>query len=347
MKTRFSHLTLSDRRQIERWRLARMSATEIASRLGRHRSTVFRELRRNRYHDAEIPELSGYWSVPAQKIALGRRFRHRKLVRHPDLRHRVTRCLRAGWSPEQIAGRMRFEAAPLRVSQETIYQFIYSDEGRAAELWRHLASGRRERRGHRRRKRSPPKFAPELSILFRPDAVAGRREFGHWEGDLVLFRQRFGPANVTTLIERVSRFLVVLRNPEKRAKPIMAQIAEVLRPLPRGARRSVTFDRGSEFVDWPHLRAEVGAQTWFCDPQSPWQKGSVENANKRLRRWIHRDTDPETLSQDDLRRLCAGLNATPRKCLGYRTPAEVFKANVIGHGYRTENLSLRPKSHLG
>jgi IS30 family transposase len=127
---------------------------------------------------------------------------------------------------------------------------------------------------YRRRKRPPPKFAPELSILFRPDAVAGRREFGHWEGDLVQFRQKFGPANVTTLVERLSRFIVVLKHAEKRAKPIMAQIARALAPLPHAARRSVTFDRGSEFVDWSHLQAKVGAQTWFCDPQSPWQKAA-------------------------------------------------------------------------
>lgn len=347
MKRCYSHLTLADRRQIERWRLMKMSATEIARRLGRHRSTVFRELRRNRHHDAEIPELTGYWGVLAQKLALGRRFRHRKLIRHPDLRRQVMACLRAGWSPEQISGRMRLEAEPIRVSQETIYQFVYSEDGRAAELWRHLASGRRKRRGYRRRRRAPPKFAPDLSILFRPDVVSGRQEFGHWEADLVHFRQKFGPANVTTLVERLSRFLVVLRNPEKRTKPIMAQIAQALRPLPLAARRSVTFDRGSEFIDWPHLQAEIGARTWFCDPQSPWQKGSVENANKRLRRWLCRDTDPKSFTQEDLRTLCAGLNATPRKCLGYRTPAEVFRANIIGHGHRTEKLSRRPKSHLG
>jgi IS30 family transposase len=127
----------------------------------------------------------------------------------------------------------------------------------------------------------------------------------------------------------------------------MSQIAEALRALPLTARRSVTFDRGSEFVDWPHLQAEPGARTWFCDPQSPWQKGSIENANKRLGRWISRDTDPGTFTQDDLRILCAGLNATPRKSLSYRTPAEVFRANVIGHGYRNVKLSRQPKARLG
>ncbi|MEL4378134.1 hypothetical protein [Brucella cytisi] len=106
-------------------------------------------------------------------------FWHRKLIRYSELRQRIVVCLKAGWRPEQIAGRMWFEGATPRASQETIYQFVYSEEGRAAELWRHLASGRRKRHGYRHRKRPPPKFAPELSILFRPDVVAGRREFGH------------------------------------------------------------------------------------------------------------------------------------------------------------------------
>lgn len=347
MKVRYSHLSYVERRKIERWRHAKMSATEIARRLGRHRSTVFRELRRNHYHDAEIRELTGYYGLLAHERAQRRRFRRRKMVIHVDLRHRVETCLKSGWTPEQIAGRMRFERAPVRVSQETIYQHIYSDAGRRAELWRHLASGRRRRRGYRVRKRPPPKFAPELNILFRPDVVAHRKEFGHWEADLVLFRQKFGASNVTTMIERMSRFMVVLKNAEKRAKPIMAQIATVLAPLPQNARRSVTFDRGTEFIDWPHLQAEVGTQTWFCDAQSPWQKGAIENANKRLRRWLCRDTDPNSLSQEELRTLCAALNSTPRKCLGWRTPAEVFKANVLGRGNRREQISRNPKSHLG
>lgn len=347
MKVRYSHLSLAERRRIERWRHAKMSPDEMAHRLGRHRSTIFRELRRNHFHDSEAPRLSGYWCIVAQSLSDGRRTRQRKLMREPRLRDQVERCLRAGWTPEQIAGRMRHEQAPIRVCHETIYRHIYSEEGRRGELWRHLPSGRRRRRGYRLRKRPPPKFAPELSILFRPDVIAHRKEFGHWEADLVLFRQKFGPANVTTMIERTSRFLVVLKNAEKRTRPIMAQIATVLAPLPHHARRSITFDRGSEFIDWPHLQAELGTRTWFCEAQSPWQKGAVENANKRLRRWICRDTDPNTLSQEELRQLCAGLNATPRKCLGFRTPAEVFRANILGRGHRREKLSRDPKSHLG
>jgi len=232
MKVRFSHLSLSDRGKIERWRHAKLSPDEMARRLGRHRSTIFRELKRNHFHDSEIPKLSGYWCVVAQSRCDARRTRRRKLVRDPRLRDQVERCLRAGWTPEQIAGRMRYERAPASVCHETIYRHIYSEEGRRAELWPHLPSGRRRRRGYRLRKRLPPKFAPELSILFSPDVIAHRKEFGHWEADLVLFRQKYGPANVATMIERTSRFLLVLKNEEKRAKPIMSQIAQALMPLP-------------------------------------------------------------------------------------------------------------------
>ena len=146
MKVRFSHLSLSERRKIERWRQTKLSPDEMARKLGRHRSTIFRELRRNHFHDSEIPKLSGYWCVVAQGYSDGRRTRQRKLVRDPGLRDQVERCLRSGWTPEQIAGRMRYENAPRRVCQETIYQHIYSEDGRRGELWRHLPSGRRRRR---------------------------------------------------------------------------------------------------------------------------------------------------------------------------------------------------------
>ncbi|MFJ1294056.1 IS30 family transposase [Paracoccus yeei] len=180
MKVRFSHLSLSERRKIERWRQTKLSPDEMARRLGRHGSTILRELRRNHVHDSAVPKLSGYWCVVAQSFSDGRRTRQRKLVRDTGLRDQVERCLRSGWTPEQIAGRMRYKDAPRRVCQETIYRHVYSDEGRRAELWRHLPSGRRRRRGYRLRKRPPPKFAPELSILFRPDVIAHRKQFGHW-----------------------------------------------------------------------------------------------------------------------------------------------------------------------
>jgi IS30 family transposase len=109
----------------------------------------------------------------------------------------------------------------------------------------------------------------------------------------------------------------------------MERLIRTLEPLPATARRSITFDRGTEFTDWPYLQAGLGAQTWFCDPQSPWQKGTVENTNGRARKWLSRDVDPLSLSDRDLTDICNRLNATPRKCLGFRTPAEVFRQKVM------------------
>jgi len=159
--------------------------------------------------------------------------------------------------------------------------------------------------------------------------VAHRRQFGHWEGDLMLFQQRFGQTNVTSLVERTSRFTVLLKNQTKQTKPVMNKVIRASRDLPIVARRSITFDRGTEFASRPHLQAEIGTQTWFCDPSAPWQKGTVENTNRRARRWLPRKLDPTTVSDHELKMICDRLNATPRKCLGWKTPAEVFREKML------------------
>ena len=145
----------------------------------------------------------------------------------------------------------------------------------------------------------------------------------------MMFRKEFGTANVTSLVERVSRFTLLARNSDRQSKPVMEGLIEGLSPLPLPARRSITFDRGTEFSAWPYLQAGLGLQTWFCDPQAPWQKGTVENTNNRLRTWLPRRTDPTLLTQKQLRSISARLNATPRKCLGYQTPDEIFRAKLL------------------
>lgn len=172
-----------------------------------------------------------------------------------------------GWSPQQIAGRMRSERHPLSVSHETIYKFAYSADGHAIKLWRHLPERRARRWPRHAGRRHRRRFSPELNILHRPDLVAARRQFGHWECDLIQFRETFGKANVTSLVERVSRFAVLLRNDDRQSRPIIDGLIQVLQSLPHRARRSITFDRGTEFTDWTYLQAGIGTQIWFCDPQ--------------------------------------------------------------------------------
>lgn len=329
MERTYSHIDLDERRKIARWRTAGLSVEVIAEKLGRHRSTIFRELRRNMFVDKVVPDLSGYYCVTAHDMACERRTKLRKLVRFSNVRQSVIDRIKHGWSPQQIAGRMRLERHPISVSHETIYKFAYSADGHAIKLWRHLPEHRARRRPRHARRKHGQRFSPELNILRRPDVVADRQQFGHWECDLIQFRKKFGKANVTSLVERVSRFAIFLRNNDRQSRPVMNGLVQALQALPHLARRSITFDRGTEFTDWPYLQASIGTQTWFCDPQSPWQKGTVENTNRRARKWLSREVDPLSVTDADLVAICNQLNETPRKCLGYRTPAEVFRKKLL------------------
>ena len=325
----YPHLNLEERRKLAKWLEAKISVKEIADNLCRAPSTIYREIRRNTYRDEEIPELNGYHAVVAQDRYEERRAVHRKLIRHPEIMAAVRSGFDAGWSPEQIAGRMRLERHPMRVSHETIYRYAYSKDGRAEKFYQHLPRHSLRRKPRGTRKQHGSQFLDELAIKHRPKAIGDRSEFGHWECDLVMFRKEFGKANVTSLVERVTRFAVVLKNPDRQSKPIMEGLIGSLSALPAHARQSITFDRGTEFSAWQDLKEGIGAASWFCDPKSPWQKGAVENTNNRLRRYLPRKSDPTAFTNRYLRSSCDRLYATPRKCLGYQTPAEVFRAKLM------------------
>lgn len=324
-----TELDLRERRTIEDMLNAKVSVSKIAAEIGRHRSTVYRELKRNHFSDKELPELNGYYCVTAQNMYEQRRAIHRKLVAHPDLKATIEDRPKAGWSPEQIAGRMRLERHPIRVSHETIYRFAYSKDGRDEQFYRHLPEHHRRRRPRGYRRHNRAHIFDTQSLSHRPECISERTEFGHWECDLMMFRKEHGKVNVTSLVERVSRYAVVLRNEDRQSKPIMEALIQGLAPLPADARQSITFDRGTEFSAWKHLKAGIGAHAWFCDPQAPYQKGTVENTNNRLRRYLPRSTEPTALTNRYLRSICHRLNSTPRQCLSYHTPAEVFEAKLM------------------
>ncbi len=215
MGSHYSHLRLDERRKLANWFEAKMPIAKIADRLGRDASTIYRDIKRNRYTDKEIPELNGYHALIAQDKYEQRRAIHRKMVVNPELKTAIEDRLEAGWSPEQIAGRMRLERHRIRVSHETIYRFAYSKDGRAEQFYRHLPEHRRRRRprGYRRHQRGHI-FATQ-SLSYRPERIAERSVFGHWECDLMMFRKEHGKVNVTSLVERVSRYAVVMRNEDR------------------------------------------------------------------------------------------------------------------------------------
>ena len=324
-----TELDLRERRAIEDMLNAKLPVSKIAAEIGRHRSSVYREIKRNKFSDEELPHLNGYFGVNAHRCAALRRARRRKLVRLPELRDAVIDRLKEGWSPEQIAGRLRFEGQSVTVSHETIYAYVYSSEGQSEALARYLPDRRKQRKPRYARRPKGLVFPPDRSIHERPDYVKDRATFGEWEGDLMIFRKEHGKANVASLVERKTRYAVLFRNNDRSSPHLMNRLMNVLEPLPRPARRSITFDRGIEFSGWRRLETEIGTAAWFCDPQAPWQKGSVENLNKRARRYLPRDTPVAALSNRNMKAICDRLNGTPRKCLGWRTPTEAFREEMM------------------
>lgn len=303
-----------------------LSVTEIAVQLGRHRSTIYRELQRNTFYHEEKSN-NGYFPVSAQDLYLRRRAKLKKLNQNPALKTYVIDRLKMMWSPEQISGHLRMNGAnDFCLSHETIYQFVFSAEGKALNLYRHLCRPiKNRRRRYARKPRSLRGIPLHMGINHRPETVNSRENFGHWEGDLMIFRREHGQANVTSLVERKSRYTVLLKNRDRRSSGVVSRIRETLVHLPGHSRQSITFDRGSEFMAWPLLQRHIKLRSYYCDPRAPWQKGTNENTNGRIRRFLPAETNINEVTADDLKAICRKLNGTPRKCLGYRTPHEVFQ----------------------
>ena len=271
----------------------------------------------------------GYKPVYAEEQARARRWRGSRLERDGALREKVLSGLKQGWSPEEVSGRLKLEAGRSVISHESIYRFIYGQIARKNDYrWRHYLPRGKWKRGWRGRKGgSAASFISERRPLSeRPASALDRRTPGHWEVDLMMF-SRYGHG-VLMMHERQSRLLIGARPPGKRAEPIADLMVQVLGQLPAQLRQTATFDNGTEFARHYRLHA-LGVETFFCDTHSPWQKGGVENAIGRLRRTLPRKTDLATVSDEDFVRLIQAYNNTPRKCLGYRTPAEVFLSQVL------------------
>jgi IS30 family transposase len=325
MEASYGHLSLEERCTIAQLHGGGQSCRAIAAALDRAASTVSRELRRNR--GAKIGYRAGY----AAEQAWARRWRGSRLERRAELRAEVLARLEQGHSPEQVAGRLRLERGAPVLSAETIYRFIYAQIRRTDDTnWRHYLPRHKYKRGYRRpgRSRSPMRLiAGRVPLAERPAEVLERGVGGHWEADLMLFRS---PEHVLLVAqERASRLLLVTRQPSKAAAPIAEQLRRHFAPLPEALRQSVTFDNGAEFSHHHRLHASLQMRTYFCDKHAPWQKGGIENAIGRLRRVLPRKVDPKWLTQDQMDRLSARYNHTPRKCLGYQTPAECFTSHLV------------------
>jgi transposase, IS30 family len=313
----YEQLSLDDRCEIARLSANGSSVRQIAAALDRSPSTISRELKRNK--GAQV----GYRPVYAQQQTRARRWKGSRLERDAGLRAAVMERLAGGWSPEQVAGRLAREHGRKMISYESIYRFIYAQMTRTNDRrWRRYLPRKKSKRGCRGRRASPAScIEGRVSLAKRPIEAADRKSAGHWEADLMMF-SKYGQA-VLTVHERTSRLLLAIRLASKAARGVARHLVRLFSALPDPLRQTVTFDNGTEFAHHLVLHS-LAIETFFCDPYAPWQKGGIENAIGRMRRFLPRKTDLATLPNHRFRRLVAAYNNTPRKCLDFRTPAESF-----------------------
>ena len=317
----YKRISLEEREKIYLGLAQGISLRRLAAGLGRSHSSVSRELKRNKDNSL------GYLPDRAQNLQKSRIVtKKRKLDSNPELKKYVIDCLKNKyWSPEQIAGRMKLESK-FYICKEAIYQYIYSANGIAENLYRLLPRKKKKRTGVFRRK--PRGGIPNATpIDMRPKIINSRRQFGHWEGDLVLFGiQRNG--NITTLVERKTRFAVMLFNTYKYTDVVIGNMKNFIKTANENFNmfKSITFDRGTEFAHHSKLW-ELSTKTFFCDPAAPYQKGGNENFNGRLRRFAPKSTYTKQLNQNKLDFIANIMNNTPRKILGFKTPLEAFLLN--------------------
>jgi len=320
-------LSLAEREEISRGVATGASLRSIAARLGRATSTVSRELRRN----GGYPK---YRAAAADKRAWDRALRPKpcKLAANEDLRRIVASKLEANWSPQQIAGWLR-RAYPDNeaywVSHETIYRslFVQARGVLKKDLQAHLRSGRAIRRSRHASAKADQRgsIVDAVSIRERPASVEDRAVPGHWEGDLLC-----GSANsyIVTLVERHSRYVMLAKVANRDSRSVVTALIEQAKRLPDELYKSLTWDRGKELAEHKRFTLATDVAVYFCDPQSPWQRGSNENTNGLLRQYFPKGTNLSVHTQERLNEIARQLNERPKKTLEYETPAERFQACV-------------------
>jgi IS30 family transposase len=324
-------LTLAEREEISRGIACDLSLRAIAARLGRAPSTVSREVNRN-------GGLQHYRASRADHAAWDRAHRPKpcKLVSEPVLSRLVAGKLRFHWSPEQIAGWLKRtypERENRQVSHETIYKslFIQARGALKKELQQHLRSQRAIRRSRHASQKGDGRgqIKDMVSIRERPAAVEDRAVPGHWEGDLIIGTNN---SQIATLVERHTRYVMLAKVSNKHTETVINALIKQAHKLPSELYKSLTWDRGKEMHDHKRFTLATDIKVYFCDPQSPWQRGSNENTNGLLRQYLPKGTDLSVHSQAKLNAVARQLNERPRKTLGFETPAERFNACVASIG---------------
>ena len=324
-------LSLAEREEISRGLVANLSIRSIAAKLGRSPSTISREIKRNQ-------GTKHYRATSADQSAWDRSKRPKfcKLARNRTLRLNVAKKLKELWSPEQIAGWLGREYPKedhRRVSHETIYKSLYIQARGVLkkELLQHLRTKRTIRRSKHAtmKKGNLGQIKDAISISERPASVEDRAVPGHWEGDLIAGSKN---SYIATLVERHTRYVMLAKVANKDTESVVNALIKQSRKLPSELYKSLTWDRGKELADHKRFSLATDIDVYFCDPRSPWQRGSNENTNRLLRQYYPKGTDLSLHSQAQLNKVARQLNERPRKTLDFETPAERFEACVAATG---------------
>lgn len=310
-------LTAKERDLIAVWRGGKVGVREIARRLGRSPSTISDELVRNRYGE-------NYIAIHAQAVAEKRKLEARK--RHPlknkEVYSYVLAKLEKGWSPETIAGRLRRHNDRTIICHETIYQFVYlSDYGKSEKLYQYLRRGKKHRTKYHGRRSHKETIPNRIFVDERPEEVAQRRDIGHWEGDSIIYRDKQA---INSLVERRSRFVVLTRL-ERKTAVLTEQAVSRIVPLPH---KTLTVDNGMENASHENMTKLFGIKVYFCHPYHSWEKGTNENTNGLVRRYLPKGTSIQDVNQEDIDDIAWELNNRPRKVLNFSTPQEILESEL-------------------
>jgi len=302
------------------------SKREIGRLLGFNHTTICREISRNRWGDT-------YVSIHAQAVTNSRKKEagKRHPLKDPQTYAYVLERLRWSWSPEQISGRLkRNNGGQQVICFETIYSFIFAPENKRLKLWEYLPRKQKRRKHHHGRKAQRVRIPDRVSIHLRPKRIESRDEVGHWEGDSVIGRQTKGKV-IHTEVERKTRFLQAQVISSKSASDTIVAQLKIFQSLPSFLRQTVTIDNGLEFVQHSKLH-QLNMNTYFADPYCSCQRGTNENHNGLLRRYLPKKTSFQNLTQEDLDDIVAEINNRPKKCLDYQTPTEALQYELIKKG---------------
>ena len=313
----YRQITYAERYTLGLLRQGGLAPAAIARVLGRHRSTIGREVRRN-----GTPRDDCYRPQLAEWYARGRRSRSRRNRRFSASDWaRIHALVREDWSPEQIAGRLRLDQE-LRISHETIYRYVWADKRHGGQLYQHLRGARKQRRKRYGRYDSRGRLAGKRPITARPAAVETRRELGHWEADTMLGAGQAGPC-VLSLVERKTGYLLLGQLRQRTSAAVNPRAQQLIAAQPHAV-RTITVDNGTEFHEYAQLERATATRFFFATPHHAWERGTNENSNGLIRQYLPKRQSMAHLTQLACNQIAAKLNHRPRKRLGYRTPEECY-----------------------